>query len=79
MNKEKVKFLIKWIVVDMLPLSLVDSNSFQNFIQKLDIGFRCPKRTAFTSEIMTEFDYQYNQIVNVVKSISSKCSLITDI
>ncbi|CAB4427392.1 unnamed protein product [Rhizophagus irregularis] len=78
-NSEFVKLLIKWIVIDMLPFSLVDSVYFNEFIQKLNPKFRCPGRTTLKNEIMSEFKSRREHIVDFVKDIPGHCSITTDI
>ncbi|GBC43231.1 zinc finger BED domain-containing protein RICESLEEPER 2-like [Rhizophagus irregularis DAOM 181602=DAOM 197198] len=78
-NAEFVKLLIKWIVIDMLPFSLVDSVYFNEFIQKLNPKFRCPGRTTLKNEIMSEFKSRREHIVDFVKDIPGRCSITTDI
>ncbi|CAB4443300.1 unnamed protein product [Rhizophagus irregularis] len=78
-NSEFVKLLIKWIVIDMLPFSLVDSIYFNEFLQKLNPKFRCPGRTTLKNEIMSEFKSRRECIVDFVKDIPGRCSITTDI
>jgi len=78
-NSEFVKLLLRWIVIDMLPFSLVESNSFKDFIQKLNPKFQCPGRSTLKNEIVSEFDSRRKHVVNFVKNISGRCSLTTDI
>jgi hypothetical protein len=63
----------------MLPFSLVESNHFNDFIQKLNPKFQCPGRSTLKKEIISEFDSRRNHVVNFVKNISGRCSLTTDI
>lgn len=78
-NSEFVKLLIKWIVIDMLPFSLVESVYFNEFIQKLNPKFQCPGRSTLKKEILSEFNSRRDYIVDFVKNISGRCSLTTDI
>ncbi|CAB4481929.1 unnamed protein product [Rhizophagus irregularis] len=66
-NAEFVKLLIKWIVIDMLPFSLVDSVYFNEFIQKLNPKFRCPGRTTLKNEIMSELNLGVNILLILLK------------
>ncbi|GES91926.1 zinc finger BED domain-containing protein 1-like [Rhizophagus clarus] len=78
-NSEFVKLLIKWIVIDMLPFSLVDSIYFIEFIQKLNPKFKCPGRTTLKNEVMSEFNSRRERIIDFVKNIPGRCSITTDI
>lgn len=78
-NSGFVKLLIKWVVIDMLPFSLVESIHFNEFIQKLNPKFQCPGRTTLKEEILSEFKSRREYIVDFVKNISGRCSLTTDI
>ena len=78
-NSEIVKFLIKWIVIDMLPFSLVENKYFKEFLQKLNSKFQCPSCFALKDCITSEFDTKRGHIINFIKNIPSCCSFITDI
>ncbi|GBB94216.1 hypothetical protein RclHR1_23110001, partial [Rhizophagus clarus] len=78
-NSEFVKLLIKLIVIDMLPFSLVDSIYFIEFIQKLNPKFKCPGRTTLKNEVMSEFNSRRERIIDFVKNIPGRCSITTDI
>jgi hypothetical protein len=78
-NSEFVKLLIKWIVIDMLPFSLIDSVYFNEFIQKLNPKFKCPGRITLRNEIMSEFNSRREHIIDFVKDIPGHSSITTDI
>ncbi|GES96273.1 zinc finger BED domain-containing protein 1-like [Rhizophagus clarus] len=78
-NSEFVKLLIKWIVIDMLPFSLVDSIYFIEFIQKLNPKFKCPGCTTLKNEVMFEFNSRRERIIDFVKNIPGRFSITTDI
>ncbi|GES87046.1 zinc finger BED domain-containing protein RICESLEEPER 2-like [Rhizophagus clarus] len=68
-NSEFVKLLIKLIVIDMLPFSLVDSIYFIEFIQKLNPKFKCPGHITLKNEVMSEFNSRHERIIDFVKNI----------
>jgi hypothetical protein len=78
-NSEFVKLLIKWIVINMLPFSLVDSIYFNDFIQKLNSKFRCPSRVTLKEEIISEFNSRRQLVIDYIKNIPGCCFFTTDI
>ena len=45
---EKTKSLVKWIICDLKPFSVVESESFMKLIYKLDPRYRLPSRHTIT-------------------------------
>ena len=78
-NSAIVKFLVKWIVIDMLPFSLVESSYFKDFLEKLNPKFQCPSRFALKDSIISEFNIRRSHIISFIKNIPGYCSFTTDI
>jgi len=78
-NSEFIKFLIRWITIDMLPFSIVDSVYFNDFIKKLNPKFQCPSRVTIKKEIISEFDSRRQLVIDYIRNIPGCCSFTTDI
>ncbi len=46
--------LLELIVLDSLPISIVNSKSFKDFVSKLDQSYKLPTRQKITNDLLLE-------------------------
>jgi len=76
---EKTESLIEWIVLDLQPFSVVESESFIKMVNTLDPYYRLSSRNTIKKLIIQKFDQKRNLILEYLQNITSKISLTCDI
>ena len=76
---EKTESLIEWIVLDLQPFSVVESESFIKMVNKLDPHYRLSSRHTIKRSIIQKFDQNRNLILEHLQNVTSKISLTCDI
>jgi hypothetical protein len=76
---EKTGSIIEWIVLDLQPFSVVESESFIKLINKLDPHYRLPSRHTIKRSIIEEFKERRKMIANFLQNSTFKFSLTCDI
>ena len=76
---EKTGSIVEWIVLDLQPFSVVESESFIRLINKLDPHYRLPSRHTIKRLIIDEFEERRKVIINFFQNSTSKFSLTCDI
>src|SRR5215213_4196987 len=77
--QDKTSSIIEWIVLDLQPFSVVESESFIKLINKLDPHYRLPSRHTIKRLIINEFEERRKVIINLFQNSTSKFSLTCDI
>lgn len=66
--------LIMFIAGDILPLSLVDSQNFRNFVEKLDPKYQIPSRKHLSTKVLNE---KSSEVRNNLKEKLSKAKNVS--
>ncbi|CAB4428291.1 unnamed protein product [Rhizophagus irregularis] len=62
--REKTKSLMNWVILDLKPFSVVESESFIDLVKKLDPHYRLPSRHTIKRLIVKEFE-QKRDIIRI--------------
>jgi len=71
--KRFTDMLLKMIIVDFQPFSVVEDVGFREFVSGLDPSFAIPTRHMLSHELLPT---KYNQAVDSVKNILAKTSAV---
>ncbi|CAL8282766.1 unnamed protein product [Gadus morhua 'NCC'] len=72
------KKILRVIVKDMRPLSLVEGEAFIDIIEYACPGFKCPSRSWFTKQLEKAYQHALEDLKKDLKKRSSKITLTTD-
>ncbi|XP_070402868.1 E3 SUMO-protein ligase ZBED1-like [Nothobranchius furzeri] len=72
------KRILKLIVKDMRPLSLVEGDAFIDMVEYACPGFKCPSRWWFTNQLEKTYEDTLENLKKNIKKRSSKVTLTTD-
>ncbi|CAG8761587.1 27591_t:CDS:2, partial [Dentiscutata erythropus] len=78
-QKEHTKYLLKWIICDLQPFTIIDNSYFWSFIKFLCPRYTIPKRHQIKDLVMDEFNYRQPKIIDKLSNIPEKCLLTADI
>ena len=69
--------LLKMIVKDMQPLSIVEDQGFQEFISAIDPSYKLPNRKMITRELLFDcYRDTFQKVAALIESIESVCLTI---
>lgn len=75
---ELSKRILRVIVKDMRPLSLVEGEAFIDMIEYACPGFKCPSRWWFTKQLEKAYQHTLEDLKKNLQGRSSKITLTTD-
>ena len=76
--RDKTSSIIEWIILDLQPFSVVESESFIKLVNKLDPHYRLPSRHTIKRLIINEFEEKRKIISNFFQNSTFKFSLTCD-
>ena len=69
--------LLKMIVKDMQPFSIVEDQGFQEFITAIDPSYKLPNRKMITRELLFDcYRDTFQKVTALIESIESVCLTI---
>ncbi|CAB4428182.1 unnamed protein product [Rhizophagus irregularis] len=77
--RKKTKSLMNWVILDLKPFSVVESESFIDLVKKLDPHYRLPSRHTIKRLIVKEFEQKRDIIRIFLQNLPFKVSLTCDI
>ena len=77
--RDKTNSIMEWIILDLQPFSVVESESFIKLINKLDPHYRLPSRHTIKRLIIDVFEEKRKIISNFFQNSTFKFSLTCDI
>lgn len=71
--------LVRMIVLHELPFRIVEYEGFRRFVASLNPAFKLMSRTMIKEDCMAEFDRQKLELLEVLKNLPSRVSLMADL
>jgi hypothetical protein len=77
-QQEYTKYLIRWLICDLQPFTVVDNTYFREFINYFCPRYTVPERHQVKDFIISTFNTKREKIINHLDQIEGKCSLTAD-
>ena len=70
---------VEWIICDMQPFHVVETDAFRNMIHDLDPRMRVPSQETMKSALATRYNELARQLRAAMEATMETCSITTDI